>query len=298
MAYCKYCGKKLEEGQMCNCEDTLKAAAAKAAEERSLEGKVTEENEITKDNTPETESEDAVKPDPFVPAVHDPAVAEAVEKRMMRRGLILICIIAVMFMFFIVMLANVLGGGYKTPLKNAVKGINRERSALVVSAFATPEQLEDIADLADSGDSGWRDVTDDLDLFIEDMKDVCEEDYFGDDLKVSVRIDEKKEVSGRDMRKIRKHFDELDIDVKKAYKLKVELTVKGDDEKEETRVNIYSVKIGIRKWVLYADDKTLGKLSDKFGSVYEEVKEDADEVISEHSESLECIGLADVKKRD
>jgi hypothetical protein len=100
------------------------------------------------------------------------------------------------------------------------------------------------------------------------------------------------------MRKTRKHFDEFAIDLKKADKLKVELTVEADDEKEETRVNLYSVKIDIRKWVVYALDKTLGKLSDKFGSVYEEVKEDADEVISEHSESLECIGLADVKKRD
>ena len=82
-----------------------------------------------------------------------------------------------------------------------------------------------------------------------------------------------------------------------AYKLKVELTVKGDDEREEVRFNIYSVKLSGRKWVLYADDKTMGKLTGRFGKVYAEIKEDADEVVSDHKESLDALS-GEVKAQD
>ncbi len=293
MAFCKYCGTKLEDGVPCTCEEAVKAAAAKAAKEAE------EKAAAEKAEAEKAAEEPAPAKLPAVEVLDKAPVASPDDayKKLMRRGLILICIVSVMFMFFIAALAAVFGGGYKSPLKKAVKGINRERSSLVITAFMPEEQIEDIADSLDGTDTEMRDVVDDLDLFIEDMKDVCEEDYFGDDLKVSVRVDDKKEASNRDFRRIRKHFDDLGAEAKKAYKLKVELTVKGDDEREEVRFNIYSVKLSGRKWVLYADDKTMGKLTGRFGKVYAEIKEDADEVVSDNKESLDALS-GEVKAQD
>ena len=49
--------------------------------------------------------------------------------------------------------------------------------------------------------------------------------------------------------------------------------------------------------LLYADDKTMGKLTGRFGKVYAKIKEDADEVVSDHKESLDALS-GEVKAQD
>lgn len=264
MAFCKYCGTKLEDGHSCTCEEAVKAAEPKKAAK-----------------------------EPAAPKPETPETAEVVSKdgRILGYGLIsasalaVIAAIAVTIILLAVIIITVLSGGYKTPLKRTVRGLNRDRAELVIDSIYPDSYIEELKETVEDNDDEWRDVTDDLDSFIADVKEVCEDEYFGDGLKVSAKIVKKKEATPKERRTLKKIFDQYDAGVKKAYKLKVLLTVKGGDEKEQVHFYVYSVKLREGKWVLWGDDKTYGKLAEKFGDIYKEMKADIDEISDAYSDS-------------
>ena len=122
MAFCKYCGAKLEDGQECTCEEAL--AAAKAKEEAEAESvKAENAEEITREAPAESDGENAdtessedkeTAPDgeeksvegakePPTPVVISPPVpAQNMSEKMLRRGLILVCALALGLVLFIV----------------------------------------------------------------------------------------------------------------------------------------------------------------------------------------------------
>ena len=309
MAFCKYCGAKLEDGQECTCEEAL--AAAKAKEEAEAESvKAENAEEITREAPAESDGENAdtessedkeTAPDgeeksvegakePPTPVVISPPVpAQNMSEKMLRRGLILVCALALGLVLFIVVVGNVAGNGYKRPVRNVVRGLNRERAELVINSFYPRDYVEELRDNAEDGEMEWRDVTDDMDSLISDVKEVCEDSYFGDDLKVSAKIVKKKKATAKDLRTLKKEFENYDAVVKKAYRLKVLLTVKGDDEKEQVHFYIYSVKLKGGRWVLYADDKTKGALSSKTEDIYKEMDKELAEIFSDYSRSLNIV---------
>ena len=99
----------------------------------------------------------------------------------------------------------------------------------------------------------------DMDQLLEDGTEVLEDEYFGKHLKVSYKITDKEKASKKMIRKIEKEYD----DVKKAYKLKVELTVEGKDEEITSKATVYSVKLD-DGWVLYVEDGALSSLAEAF----------------------------------
>ena len=83
--------------------------------------------------------------------------------------------------------------------------------------------------------------------------------------------------------------EKTDAVVKKAYRIKVRLTVKGDDEKEQVHFYIYSVKLKGGKWVLYPDDKTMGTLSEKSKDIVKDMDKELSEIFSDYSRSLDFV---------
>ena len=327
MAFCKYCGKKLEDGESCTCgeaaakakEEAEKAAAEKAEEinpaepaEREAESTEAAENENTADgdteSTENTDSETAADSEaesadtaaektdeaeakaPPAPVVSAPPVpVNDISGTLLKRGLILVGALAMGLVLFIAIIGNIAGNGYKRPVRNAVRGLNKERAELVINSFYPRGYVEELRDNAEDGDREWSDVTDDMDSLITDVKEVCEDEYFGDDLKVSAKIVKKKPATAKDLRKLKKEFEDYDAVVKKAYRLKVKLTVKGDDEKAQIHFYIYSVKLKGGRWVLYADDKTKGTIADKTEDIYKEMDKELAEIFSDYARSLDLV---------
>ncbi len=218
-----------------------------------------------------------------------PVPANTLSDDMLKRGLVLVCALALGLVLFITVMGNVVGSGYKQPVKNVVKGINKERAELVLKSFYPRDYMEELRDRAEDSDNDWDDVTDDMDSLISDVKEVCEDSYFGDDLAVSAKIVKKKKATAKDLRMLKKEFEDYDAVVKKAYKLKVRLTVKGDDEKEQVHFYIYSVKLKGGKWVLYPDDKTKGTISEKYSEVFKDMNKELESIFSDYSRSLDIL---------
>lgn len=285
MAFCKYCGNKLEDGQSCTCEEAVNAVEVKALKEPA----VTKQKPETP-TKPESET-----PKPVVTgAKSEPEPDKSKDKRFLGYGLIsasALAFIAAIVLTVILLAAIVitlLSGGYKTPLKRTIRGLNRDKAELIIDSVYPDSYIDELKETVDDNDD-WSDVTDDLDSLIADVKEVCEDEYFGDDLRMSVKIVKKKEATAKERRALKKIFDKYDSDVKKAYKLKVLLTVKGSDEKEQVHFYVYSVKLKEGKWVLYGDDKTFGKFTEKFGDIYKELKSEIDEISDAYSDSTELF---------
>ena len=305
MAFCKYCGKKLEEGESCTCneavestktkEEAQKAEAEKAeaqtAEEVAREAPAESGDGSVSGETAEKKEDDSAedKTPPAAVVSSPPVPALMMSGTLLKRGLVLVCAMALCLVLFIVIIGNVAGNGYKRPVRNTVKGLNRDRAELVINSFYPRGYIEELRDDAEDGDSEWSDVTDDMDSLIADVKEVCEDTYFGNDLKVSAKIVKKKPATPKDLRKLKKEFEKYDAVVKKAYRLKVKLTVKGDDEKEQLHFYIYSVKLKGGRWVLYADDKTKGTIASKTEEIYKEMDKELAEIFEDYSRSLDLV---------
>lgn len=327
MRFCKYCGTKLEDGQECTCAEAVAAAkekadkeAEKAAEtEKKLIADFSEvpgEETAPEKSIPEEKREDVSEEsvDASAPGNIDdkgddkqekaeenknaPAVAEAkalpvpantISDKMLKRGLAVFGALALGLILFITVLGNLAGNGYKRPVRNVVKGLNKDRAELIISSFYPRDYIEELRDEADDSDEEWDDVADDLDSLISDVKEVCEDNYFGDDLTVSAKIVKKKPATARDLRMLKKEFENYDAVVKKAYRIKVRLTVKGDDEKEQAHFYIYSVKLKGGKWLLYPDDKTKGTLAEKSEDIVKDMDKELNEIFSDYSRSLDIV---------
>ncbi|WP_294492109.1 nuclear transport factor 2 family protein [uncultured Ruminococcus sp.] len=167
MRFCKYCGTKLEDGQECTCAEAVAAAkekadkAEKAAEtEKKLIAdfsEVPDEETAPEKSIPEEKAEDVSEEsvDASAPENIDdkgddkqekaeenknaPAVAEAkalsvpantISDKMLKRGLAVFGALALGLILFITVLGNLAGNGYKRPVRNVVKGLNKDRAEL------------------------------------------------------------------------------------------------------------------------------------------------------------------------
>ena len=259
--------------------------------EESTEKSVPENKESTEDK--EEENQEKAEDNDNSPAVAEakalPVPANTISDKMLKRGLAIFGALALGLVLFITVLGNLAGNGYKRPVKNVVKGLNRDRAELIISSFYPRDYIEELRDEADDSDEEWEDVTDDLDSLISDVKEVCEDNYFGDDLTVSAKIVKKKPATAKDLRMLKKEFENYDAVVKKAYRIKVRLTVKGDDEKEQVHFYVYSVKLKGGKWLLYPDDKTKGTLAEKSEDIVKDMDKELKEIFSDYSRPLDIV---------
>lgn len=307
MPFCKFCGNKLEDGELCTCEEAVEEAARKAAETAAAPAvnaaedvKDAAENAADSANDAAENVREALKsdaPEPAIvgipdsakgfdqaaqeaPAPETPAysgsmshtseaVAEAApDNSALKKGVALLGAAAVILILLIALLSSLFGSGYKTPLKKAVKGINKADSQLIMEAILTDDQIDELKDEAKEEDEDFGDMIDQFDDIIEDMSEVLEDEYFGKHMKVSYKITDKEKASKKELRTLKKHYKDADQEVKKAYKLKVELTVKGKDEEETSKFNVFSVKLD-DGWVLYMDDDDISSISDDFEDAFE-----------------------------
>ncbi len=92
----------------------------------------------------------------------------------------------------------------------------------------------------------WEYVEDEFDVTVEERYEAYEESYdewfgeyyekeFGDNVKFSYKITDKKKLSDKKLKELRSDYSDYDMakkDITKAYKLDLEVTIKGSDDKE------------------------------------------------------------------
>ncbi|MCM1506124.1 MAG: hypothetical protein NC177_03165 [Ruminococcus flavefaciens] len=247
MAFCKYCGKQLSENEICNC--------------RTPNSRYTPDIDLDLEN-------------------NNSAPAIKKNKSVSKKSLIIMAVIIIAVIIFSAGISH-LANAYQRPLKNIVKGINKNNIELILEQVMTDDMLEEFKE-ENAGDSksDWKDFCDDTEDGMEELKEYIEDD-FGKHFKVSAKIIDKKDAKKREIKSIEKYCKSINMDcsIKKAYKLKTELTLKGKDEEKSIKVWMYSAKLSDEGWKLMFDDETLDdfeyELDDIIDTkVYEDIAED------------------------
>lgn len=128
-------------------------------------------------------------------------------------------------------------------------------------------KLKDVQALAPA--EVWNYIEDEEDLTAKDLYEYYDaemreeaaeelEEEYGNNIKISYKITKKKELSDK---KLGEYRDELNDnygikkkDVKKAYKLTLDVTVKGSEDKETEEMDLLLIKVG-NKWYVYEGEE-------------------------------------------
>ena len=158
--------------------------------------------------------------------------------------LIGIGVIAVALILVIVLIFSLTGGrsGYKKPLNNYFKGLAKGDWKTFSSAL--PKEMSE--ELGDYGDQMMEALSESL------------EQQFGDNIKITYKIKEKKKLDKDAIKELVNELEEDDIkfDISQAYQLKLEVTIKGDDDDKTDNIKLAVGKVD-GKWCLVGGDDFL-----------------------------------------
>ena len=230
MAFCKYCGRKLSENEICNCRKPEK----------------TYKPDIDLNSYPDNENISV-------------ETTETPKKKKLSRKKSFVIILIVLILILVSGINSYIGNAYKIPLKRAVRGINKNNIELILEQFMTEDMLEQYKEkLTDKEDINWKEYCEDTNEGIEELKEYIEDD-FGKRFKVSAKVIETKDAKKREQKSIEEYCESIDMecDIKKAYKLKTEITLKGKDEEKTMKVWLYSAKLKDEGWKIVFDEETL-----------------------------------------
>ncbi len=187
-----------------------------------------------------------------------------------KRQLIVIGISVIALIVVLCLIISSLGGGYKEPVNDLVKGFNKNKSSKIFSAVLPDDAVKELKEAAEDDDEDWKDVLEDADDSLEESKEDLE-DELGKNVKLSVKFLDKKKVKKSDFEEIEELYDDdFDAEVKKAYKVKIEMKLKGKDDEKKNKGWIYVVKLKGDGWKLasYGDDTGLSSLASTIYMMY------------------------------
>lgn len=282
MPFCKFCGRKLEDGEVCSCAGAQeqKAQGVENTQEVYNQGSISSEEVNGQVNPKVSQFSDTYKD------IKEKAIKFFSVKR--NAAIALAC---VGVLILLIIICN-LGGGYKKPIDNFVKVIeNQETDIDKLVELVAPKFIEkhysNIVDILGKSDE-FEDFKDEASDSLEDTFDAME-DELGKKIKVSYKITDKDELSKRDIEDIEDAYkdlydddleyyydmlkdydyddmeDELDIsskdcekiidelrelikefknpEISKGYEVTVEAKIEGDDDDIEEDIDLKLIKI-------------------------------------------------------
>lgn len=147
-------------------------------------------------------------------------------------GIIVAAIIVLVVIF------SIIGGAYKTPIKNYFNGVQKSNAKTYLKAY--PEFMRE--DLEDTYDEE----------FFEKRMESLEKSY-GDKVKISYKVVDKIKMTKDELKEskedLEKDYDDEKIKITDGYKVCVKLTIKGSDEKETNFMTLDVLKIN-GKWCI------------------------------------------------
>ena len=137
-------------------------------------------------------------------------------------------------------LINILGSGWKKPINNYFKGMQKANSKTYLSAY--PDFYVDKYDLENTyDDDGMEEMLDDL------------EDEYGEKIKITYKVKSKESIKKDDLKKVQEYIEkyyEEDVKVSAGKKVKVKATIKGKDDSDTDTRTLYVYKID-GKWKVF-----------------------------------------------
>ncbi len=123
---------------------------------------------------------------------------------------------------------------------------------------------DNIMDVAPQALWDWIEKEDNLDLdkikdaYAEYNKEITDnlKDKYGSDYKVTYKITDKDKLDKDDLDELKDELKDIGIakkTVSSAYELELEVTIKGEEDKDSDSYEVYAVKID-DKWYLYDED--------------------------------------------
>ncbi len=203
--FCENCGAEMDDNQVVcpNCGNGAEAEKATVVEET-----VEEVKETTTSKTSTAKSDNIKK-------------------------IGIIAGIAVVAVAIIVFIVSLISGGYKNPIKNMVKGMNKADADIYLKAY--PDFLK-------------MDKTIDDDYLKEQKKD--DEKTYGDNVKYTVKFLKKEKIEKKDLEYVvdyvKEKYDEK-VKISKGFKVKVEQRTKGKEDYDYGTTDMYVYKID-GKW--------------------------------------------------
>ncbi len=195
-----------------------------------------------------------------------------------KKGFIILGIAAVILVAVLVFIFNFLFSGYKKPIKNVVKGVNKIDIDKAAHAIIPKNQFKDFEEMIeDQFDDSYKSWVKDTE---NDVKDEIKDNKLK--YKVKVNFKGKKKVNGSTRDDIEEYVSEMfeemgldEVEVKKAYRVKVYIEAEAKYKKEKanagTTINIYVVKYrGSSGWYIapYFDEECLGEWADLMQDMY------------------------------
>ena len=212
--------------------------------------------------------------------------------------IIVLCAAVVLLILIIIIAVSALGGGYKKPVDNLLKGISNADGKTVLKAFpefyvdSIEDQMDDAAKdkkkykerLAElEEDKDYYDADEYAEMYksyqdriaiadcetpaeyfeksvLEDLRDELEDEY-GENIKISYKIRSKKELKKSDLNDMEDYVEAVfdeEVKIKKGYELKLKMKIKGKDDKDEEKGEISVYKIDGKWYILGMDDLDLG----------------------------------------
>ena len=249
--FCGNCGAELpDDAQFCtNCGHSVPAKSA--------------ESEGTETVNAAVETDAAAEPTAAAPAsptdsASQPAAApSSAETAPVQNNKNLIPIIiggaaAAVLLIVLIVSISLGGGGYKKAINNYFDVMFRGKADKIEKLYP-PEYLDWYED---EYNKELDDIKDDYEETREDALEYIEDEY-GKNFKATYKITDKKELSDKKLKTIQDNLKEkYDIakkSVKKAYKLDLDVELKGKDDEDSDELTVYAVKIG-GNWYLCDED--------------------------------------------
>lgn len=156
-------------------------------------------------------------------------------------GIAIVGVVVLVLLF--VLFGSLFGGGYKKPIDNYIKGLEKA-DWKTFSKSLPKEQKETIEDNFDGEE------------FLEEMLESLEDEY-GEKIKITYKITDKSKLSKKKIEDFEEEYEDVydeEIKISKAYKIKVKVTIKGKDDKETNKVSFVVGKIKGKWYMLDSGD--------------------------------------------
>lgn len=161
------------------------------------------------------------------------------------KGMIVIAGGALLLIIILVMLISSLSGGYKTPVKDFEKALNKGDGEKFMETMLTDDMIDEVG----------KDGLELMDNLIGYITESAKEQY-GDNAKFSIKIKDKEKIDKDDLKELETLYSsayDSDIEISKGYELEVELTVKGKEGKNSDETELDVIKIKGEGWKLSPD---------------------------------------------
>ncbi len=258
--FCGNCGAELpDDAQFCtNCGHSVPAKSAESEGTETVNAAV--ETDAAAEPTaaaPASPTDSASQPAAAPSSAETAAAPSSAETAPVQNNKNLIPIIiggaaAAVLLIVLIVSISLGGGGYKKAINNYFDVMFRGKADKIEKLcppkywdWYEDEYNEELDDIKDEYKDNWEDM---LEKF---------EDEYGKNFKATYKITDKKELSDKKLKTIqdnlKERYDIAKKSVKKAYKLDLDVELKGKDDEDSNELTVYAVKIG-GNWYLCNED--------------------------------------------